>query len=54
MLHRAPTSTSSEVLNTQKLQSLFSEDSTKMNPESLEGSKLAMELGETSDSQGGS
>ena len=59
MLHRAsPTSTSSEevLLNTQKLlQSLFSEeDSTKMNPESIEGSKVAMELGETSDSQSGS
>jgi len=59
MLHRAsPTSTSSEEVlrNTQKLlQSLFSEeDSTKMNPESIEGSKVAMELGETSDSQSGS
>ena len=58
MLHRAsPTSTSSEevLLNTQKLQSLFSdEDTTKMNPESIEGSKVAMELGETSDSQSGS
>lgn len=59
MLHRAsPTSTSSEevLLNTQKLlQSLFSEeDTTKMNPESIEGSKVALELGETSDSQSGS
>jgi len=37
----------------QKLQSLFSEDTTKINPESEECSKLVLELGETSDSQGG-